>query len=208
GGLVPLVLMLLGEVVFGGVGSGLYGLIVFVVVAVFITGLMVGRTPELLGKKIEATEMKAASLAILAPSACVLIGTAIACVVDEGAAAVANPGAHGFSELLYSFASTANNNGSAFAGLTASGPLLVTGHAIAMWIGRFFVIAAVLALASSLARKPHVPPSAATLPTKGPLFVVIVAGTVVLVGALTFVPALALGPIADHFAVVAAGGVR
>ncbi len=204
GGAVPMVLMLLGEVVFGGVGSGLYGLLMFVVIAVFITGLMVGRTPELLGKKIEATEMKAAAIAVLAPSACVLVGLALACVVPDGTSAVANPGAHGFSELLYSFASTANNNGSAFAGLTVNGSFFVTAHAICMWIGRFFVIGAVLALAASLAKKASVPTSSATLPTRGPLFVVVVAGTVLLVGALTFVPALALGPVADHFELQAA----
>ena len=197
GGGVLMVMMLLGEVVFGGVGSGLYGLMLFVIVAVFITGLMVGRTPELLGKKIEASEMKAAAIAILAPSACVLSGLALACVVPEGAASGANPGPHGFSELLYAFASTANNNGSAFGGLAATGPFLVTAHALCMWIGRFFVIGAVLALAQSLATKASVPTSSATLPTRGPLFVIVVAGTVVLVGALTFVPALALGPIAE-----------
>jgi len=207
-GAVLLILMLLGEVVFGGVGSGLYGLMLFVVVAVFITGLMVGRTPELLGKKIEATEMKAAAIAILAPSACVLIGLALSCVVPDGASSTANPGAHGFSELLYSFASTANNNGSAFAGLTVNGAFFATAHAVCMWIGRFFVIAAVLALASSLAKKASVPVSSATLPTRGPLFVVVVAGTVLLVGALTFVPALALGPVADHFELRAAAAAN
>jgi K+-transporting ATPase ATPase A chain len=196
---VLIVMMALGEVVFGGVGSGLYGLMLFVIVAVFITGLMVGRTPELLGKKIEAAEMKAAVLAILAPSACVLVGLALACVVPEGAASVANPGAHGFSELLYAFVSTSNNNGSAFGGLTVNGPFLGTAHAVCMWIGRFFVIGGVLTLAQGLAMKNSVPTSTATLPTRGALFVTVVAGTVVLVGALTFVPALALGPVADHF---------
>ncbi len=204
GGAVGMIMMLIGEVSFGGVGSGLYGLLMFVVVAVFITGLMVGRTPELLGKKIEAAEMKAAAIAILAPSACVLVGLGLACVVPEGAASVANPGAHGFSEMLYSFASTANNNGSAFAGLTVNGPFFATANGVCMWVARFFVIGAVLALASSLAKKASVPTSSATLPTRGPLFVTVVAGTVLLVGALTFVPALALGPVADHFELRAA----
>ena len=201
GGLAPLVLIQLGEVAFGGVGSGLYGLLIFAVIAVFIAGLMVGRTPELLGKKIEAFEMKMASLAILVPLVAVLAGTALACLVDETyAKAVANPGAHGFTEVLYAYSSQANNNGSAFAGLTASGTFHTTAGGIAMWLGRYWIIIPTLALAGSLARKKSVPPSSGTLPTDGPLFVVLLAGTVLLIGALSFVPALALGPIAEHLA--------
>lgn len=200
GGLAPLVLIQLGEVAFGGVGSGLYGLLVFALVAVFIAGLMVGRTPELLGKKIEAFEMKMALLAILVPVATVLGGTAAACLVDETYGALANRGAHGFSELLYAFSSLGNNNGSAFAGLDASHTFLATVGGVCMWIARYGVIIPVLAIAGSLARKRTVPPSAGTLPTDGPLFVVLLAGAVLLVGALSFVPALALGPLAEHLA--------
>jgi K+-transporting ATPase ATPase A chain len=203
GGLVPLLLMQLGEVVFGGVGSGLYGLLAFATVAVFVAGLMVGRTPEYLGKKIEAHEMKMASLVILLPAAAVLVGTAIACLVPEGRAALANRGAHGFSEILYAFSSGANNNGSAFAGLTASGPFFATAIGIAMGIGRWWVIVPVLAIAGSLAAKKRVPASVGTLPTHGPLFVALLAGTVLLVGALAFLPALALGPLVEHFVLFA-----
>jgi K+-transporting ATPase ATPase A chain len=199
GGLVPMWLMQLGEVVFGGVGSGLYGMLMFAIVAVFIAGLMVGRTPEYLGKKIEAYEMKMASLVILLPAAAVLIGTAIACWLPSAAAKVANPGAHGFSEILYSFSSAANNNGSAFAGITVNGLFYATAHGIAMLVGRYWVIVPVLAVAGSLARKKHVAAGAGTLPTHGPLFVALLAGTVILVGALTFIPALALGPVVEHF---------
>jgi K+-transporting ATPase ATPase A chain len=198
GGLVPMALMQLGEVVFGGVGSGLYGMLVYAIVAVFIAGLMVGRTPEFLGKKIEAFEMKMASLVILLPTAAVLVGTAIACVHPAGAGAVANPGAHGFSEILYAFSSGANNNGSAFAGLTASGRFYATAIGLCMLIGRYWVIVPVLAIAGALARKNRVPVSSGTLPTHTPLFVALLAGTVLLVGALTFVPALALGPVVEH----------
>jgi K+-transporting ATPase ATPase A chain len=198
GGLVPLWLIEFGEVVFGGVGSGLYGMLAFAIVAVFIGGLMVGRTPEYLGKKIEAFEMKMASLVILLPSAVILLGSAIACVVPAGTAPLGNPGAHGFSEILYAFSSGAANNGSAFAGITASGRFYAVAIAVAMFIGRYWLIVPVLAIAGSLARKNAVPATAGTLPTHGPLFVVLLAGTVVLVGALTFFPALALGPIAEH----------
>jgi potassium-transporting ATPase potassium-binding subunit len=198
GGLVPMWLMQLGEVVFGGVGSGLYGMLAYAVVAVFISGLMVGRTPEYLGKKIEAFEMKMVSLVILLPAASVLVGTALACVLDAGTGAVANPGAHGFSEILYAFSSGANNNGSAFAGLTASGRFYTLAIGVVMLIGRYWVIVPILALAGSLAKKKAVPEGAGTLPTHTPLFVGLLAGTVVLVGALTFVPALALGPIVEH----------
>ncbi len=199
GGLSPIVLMALGEVAFGGVGSGLYGLLIFAIVAVFIAGLMVGRTPEFLGKKIEAFEMKMASLAILVPVAAVLVGTALACMVDETyAKALANHGPHGFSEVLYAFTSQGNNNGSAFAGLTASGTFFATAGGICMWVARYWIIIPTLAIAGSLARKKIVPPSSGTLPTDGVLFVVLLAGTVLLVGALSFVPALALGPIVEH----------
>jgi K+-transporting ATPase ATPase A chain len=200
GGLVPLWLMQLGEVVFGGVGSGLYGMVMFAVIAVFVSGLMVGRTPELLGKKLEAFEMKMAALVVLVPAAAVLVGTAVACSMPQGVATAFNPGAHGFSEILYAFSSGANNNGSAFAGLDASGTFYTTAIGLAMLIGRYWIIVPVLAAAGSLANKKVVPVSAGTLPTTTPLFAVVLLGTVVLVGALTFVPALALGPIAEHLA--------
>jgi K+-transporting ATPase ATPase A chain len=198
GGLAPMVLMQLGEVAFGGVGSGLYGLLMFAIVAVFISGLMVGRTPEFLGKKIEAFEMKMASLAILVPCVSVLIGTALACMVGETKGVLNNPGPRGFSEVLYAFSSMGNNNGSAFAGLTASHTFYATAGAICMFVARYWIIIPVLAISGSLARKKSVPPSSGTLPTDGPLFVLLLVGTVVLVGALTFVPALALGPIVEH----------
>ena len=199
GGMSPIILMALGEVAFGGVGSGLYGLLIFAIVAVFIAGLMVGRTPEFLGKKIEAFEMKMASLAILVPVAAVLVATAAACLVDETYAKALNDhGPHGFSEVLYAFVSQGNNNGSAFAGLTASGTFFATAGGICMWIARYWIIIPTLAIAGSLARKKLVPPSSGTLPTDGPLFVLLLCGTVVLVGALSFIPALALGPIVEH----------
>jgi K+-transporting ATPase ATPase A chain len=198
GGLWPMWLMQLGEVVFGGVGSGLYGMLVFAIVAVFIAGLMVGRTPEYLGKKIEAFDVKMASVAILVPAGLVLLGTAIAVVLPPAAAAAPNPGPHGFSEILYAFSSMSNNNGSAFAGLGASGPYYAIAGGVAMFLGRFWVIVAVLALAGSLARKKPVAASAGTLPTHGPLFAALLVSTVLLVGALTFVPALALGPGVEH----------
>ncbi|HEY3497867.1 MAG TPA: potassium-transporting ATPase subunit KdpA [Polyangiaceae bacterium] len=198
GGLVPMWLMQLGEVVFGGVGSGLYGMLVFAVVAVFVAGLMVGRTPEYLGKKIEAYEVKMASLVVLIPCAAALVFTAVALSVPAGTAGIQDPGAHGLSEVLYAYSSAANNNGSAFAGLTASTPFPDTLLGIAMWIGRYFVAVPVLALAGSLAKKKLVPTSAGTLPTHTPLFVGWLAATVILVGALTFIPALALGPIVEH----------
>src|SRR5262245_17078792 len=199
GGLSPLGLIAIGEVAFGGVGSGLYGLLIFAIVAVFIAGLMVGRTPEFLGKKIEAFEMKMASLAILVPVAAVLVATACACLVDETyTKALANHGPHGFSEVLYAFISQGNNNGSAFAGLTASGTFFATAGGIAMWIARYWIIIPTLAIAGSLARKKIVPASSGTLPTDGPLFVLLLVGTVILVGALSFIPAFALGPIVEH----------
>ena len=198
GGLVPLWLMQLGEIVFGGVGSGLYGMLMFVVVAVFVAGLMVGRTPEYLGKKIEAYEMKMASLVILVPAAVVLVFTAIALMTEGGKATIFNPSVHGYSEVLYALSSAANNNGSAFAGLGANTPFYNTLLGIAMFFGRFMVKVAVLALAGSLARKKLVPAGAGTLPTHTPLFVGWLTATVVVVGALTFIPALALGPIVEH----------
>ena len=198
GGLAPLLLIQLGEIVFGGVGSGLYGMLVFVIVAVFIAGLMVGRTPEYVGKKIKAYEMKMAALAVLFPFFAALIGTAVAVVVEPGLAGMANPGAHGFSEVLYAFSSAANNNGSAFAGLSANTPFYNTALGIAMWTSRFWIIVPVLALAGSLARKKLVPAGAGTLLTHTPLFVAFLVGTILVIGALTFVPGLALGPIAEH----------
>ncbi len=206
GGLAPLWLILLGEVAFGGVGSGLYGLLMFAVIAVFIAGLMVGRTPELLGKKLDAGEMKLASLVVLLPSAAVLIGTAVACSLRGPAAAAPNPGPHGFTEILYAFASAANNNGSAFAGLDATSNFYALSLALCMLVGRYGVIVPVLAVAGSLAGKKIVPPSAGTLPTDTPLFVLLLAGVVVLVGALTFVPALALGPLVEHLRLAAGAG--
>jgi potassium-transporting ATPase potassium-binding subunit len=199
GGAVPLVLIQLGEVVFGGVGSGLYGMIVFAMLAVFIAGLMIGRTPEYLGKKIETYDMKMVSIAILVTPILVLAGTAIAVGMDAGKAGIANPGAHGFSEILYAFSSAANNNGSAFAGLSANTPFYNVLLAVAMWFGRFGVIVPVLAIAGSLAAKKRLTANAGTLPTHGPLFVVLLIGTVLLVGLLNYVPALALGPVAEHF---------
>jgi len=197
GGLVPMFLMQLGEVVFGGVGSGLYGMIVFAIIAVFLAGLMVGRTPEYLGKKVEAFEMKMASVAILIPPLCALIGTAIAVVTPMGTAGLTNRGAHGFSEILYAFSSMANNNGSAFAGYGADNTLVNFTGGIAMLVARYWVALPVLAMAGSLAAKKTVPAGPGTLPTHTPLFVILLAGAVLIVGALAFVPALALGPIAE-----------
>ena len=198
GGAVPLVLMQLGEVVFGGVGTGLYSMLIFAILAVFIAGLMIGRTPEYLGKKIETFEMKMVSIAILVTPVLVLAGTAAAVLADAGQVGVANPGAHGFSEILYAFTSAGNNNGSAFAGLSANTPFYNTILGIAMWFGRFGVIVPVLAIAGSLAAKNRMAVTAGTLPTHGPLFVALLMGTVVLVGLLNYVPALALGPIVEH----------
>ena len=198
GGMVPLVLMQLGEVVFGGVGTGLYGMLVFAMLAVFIAGLMIGRTPEYLGKKIEVYEMKMTSIAILVTPSVVLLGAAIAVLTEAGRAGVANPGAHGFSEIVYALTSAANNNGSAFAGLSANTPFYNTLLGVAMWLGRFGVIVPVLALAGSLAAKKRIPTGAGTLPTHGPLFIALLIGTVLLVGLLNHVPNLALGPIVEH----------
>jgi K+-transporting ATPase ATPase A chain len=204
GGLVPMWLIQLGEVVYGGVGSGLYGMLMFAIIAVFVAGLMVGRTPEYLGKKIEAYEMKMSSLVILITPALVLIGTAIGVVTAAGKAGIANPGIHGFSEILYAFSSASNNNGSAFAGLSANTPFYNTALGFAMLFGRYWLAVPVLAIAGALARKKLVPAGAGTLPTHTPLFVGLLVGVVILVGALTFVPALALGPIVEHLTLIAA----
>ena len=203
GGLVPMWLMQLGEVIFGGVGSGLYGLLVFAILAVFIAGLMVGRTPEYLGKKIEAAEMKMAAIVILIPPAIVLLGTALAVSIDAGRGPVSNPGPHGFSQILYAFSSAGNNNGSAFAGLGVNTPFYNLTLGVVMFIARYALIVPVLAIAGSLARKKATPASAGTLPTDTPLFVGMLAGIVLLVGALTFVPALALGPVVEQLRMTA-----
>ena len=198
GGAMPLVLIQLGEVVFGGVGSGLYGMLVFAILAVFIAGLMIGRTPEYLGKKIESHEMKMVSIAILVTPLLVLVGTAVAVLSEAGKAGILNPGPHGFSEVLYALSSAANNNGSAFAGLSANTPFYNVLLAVAMWFGRFGVIVPVLAMAGSLAAKKRIAVTEGTLPTHGPLFVALLIGTVLLVGLLNYVPALALGPVVEH----------
>jgi potassium-transporting ATPase potassium-binding subunit len=204
GGLVPLWMIELGEVVYGGVGSGLYGMLIFAIIAVFVAGLMVGRTPEYLGKKIESYEMKMSALVILIVPALVLIGTSIGVVTAAGKAGIANPGIHGFSEILYAFSSASNNNGSAFAGLSANTPFYNTALGICMLVGRFWLAVPVLAIAGALARKKIVPAGAGTLPTHTPLFVGLLIGVVILVGALTYVPALALGPVVEHLYLMAA----
>ena len=193
-----MVMMQLGEVVFGGVGTGLYGMLIFAILAVFIAGLMIGRTPEYLGKKIESHEMKLVSVAILSTPILVLAGTALAVMSGAGRAGIANPGPHGFSEILYALTSAANNNGSAFAGLSANTPFYNTLLGIAMWLGRFGVIVPVLAIAGALAAKKRLPVTAGTMPTHGPLFVFLLIGTVLMVGLLNYVPALALGPVVEH----------
>ncbi|AUU89962.1 MULTISPECIES: potassium-transporting ATPase subunit KdpA [Enterobacteriaceae] len=198
GGMVPMWLMQIGEVVFGGVGSGLYGMLLFVLLAVFIAGLMIGRTPEYLGKKIDVREMKMTALAILVTPALVLIGTALAMMTEAGRSGMLNPGIHGFSEVLYAVSSAANNNGSAFAGLSANTPFWNCLLAFCMFIGRFGIIVPVMAIAGSLVNKKIQPASTGTLPTHGALFIGLLIGTVLLVGALTFIPALALGPVAEY----------
>ena len=207
GGMVPLLLIQFGEVIFGGVGSGLYGMLIFAIMAVFIAGLMIGRTPEYLGKKIQAYEMKMTSVAILVTPVLVLAGTAIAVMAGAGKAGVANPGAHGFSEILYAFSSAANNHGSAFAGLSANTPFYNWMLAIAMWFGRFAMIVPVLAIAGSLAAKQRLQATSGTMPTHGPMFVGLLIGVVVLVGVLNYVPALALGPVVEHLQLFAQQGV-
>jgi K+-transporting ATPase ATPase A chain len=198
GGLVPMGLMMLGEVVFGGVGSGLYGMLIFAMLAVFLSGLMIGRTPEYLGKKIGIFEMKMIAVAILVVPLVVLGGTAIAVVTEIGKASMANPGAHGLSEVLYAFTSAGNNNGSAFAGLSTNTPFYNISLAIAMWLGRFGVIIPVLAIAGRLAAKPKLAVTGGTLPTHGPLFVLLLISTVIIIGALNYIPSLALSPIIEH----------
>ncbi|MEO5935562.1 MAG: potassium-transporting ATPase subunit KdpA [Duganella sp.] len=198
GGTIPMLLIQFGEVIFGGVGSGLYGMLIFAIMAVFIAGLMIGRTPEYLGKKIQAYEMKMTSIAILVTPTLVLVGTAIAVLTAAGKAGIANPGAHGFSEILYAFSSAANNNGSAFAGLSANTPFYNTMLAAAMWFGRFAMIVPILAIAGSLAGKNRRQANAGTMPTHGPMFIGLLCGVVALVGVLNYVPALALGPVVDH----------
>jgi K+-transporting ATPase ATPase A chain len=198
GGLVPMLLMQLGEVIFGGVGSGLYGMLMFVIVAVFVAGLMVGRTPEYLGKKIEPYEMKMAAIAVLVPNALVLVGAAVAALWTSNAANVPNPGAHGFSEILYAFSSASNNNGSAFTGYGANNPFNNIALGLCMFFARYWIIVVVLAMAGALAAKKAVPVTAGTLPTHTPVFIGWLVAVVVIIGALTFVPALALGPIIEH----------
>ncbi|HEY0293886.1 MAG TPA: potassium-transporting ATPase subunit KdpA [Bordetella sp.] len=198
GGLSPMLLIQLGEIIFGGVGSGLYGMLAFAILAVFIAGLMIGRTPEYLGKKIDAFDMKMVSIVLLATPFLVLAGTAVAVLADAGRAGILNPGIHGYSEILYAFSSAANNNGSAFAGLSANTPFYNILLGIAVWLGRYLPIVAILGLAGSLAAKPRLAAGPGTMPTTGPLFVVLLIGSILLVGALTYVPALALGPVAEH----------
>jgi len=204
---VALLNILLGEVIFGGVGAGLYGMLVFVILTVFIAGLMVGRTPEYLGKKIEAREVQMAMLAVLLPAAAILLLTALASVTDAGLSSRLNTGPHGFSEMLYAFASAAGNNGSAFAGLNANTPFYNLSLGLALWIGRFGVIIPVMAIAGSMVGKKVAPPSAGTFPTDQPLFVGMLIAVVFIVGALTFFPALSLGPIVEHFLMVAGQGL-
>jgi K+-transporting ATPase ATPase A chain len=201
--MVPLINLMLSEVIFGGVGAGMYGMLVFVILSVFIAGLMVGRTPEYLGKKLESKEVKMAMLGILVLPLSMLGFTALAVVLPAGLAGPENAGPHGFSEILYAFVSTTANNGSAFAGLTANTVFYNTTLGLAMFIGRFMMIVPMLAMAGSLAAKKIVPPSAGTLPTDGGLFVGLLIGVIIIVGGLTFFPALALGPIVEHLAMVA-----
>ena len=198
GGFVPLFLMQLGEVAPGGVGTGIYSILMFAILGVFIAGLMIGRTPEYLGKKIESLEMKFASIFILTTPFVVLIGTAVAVMTSAGKAGTANPGAHGFSEILYAFTSAANNNGSAFAGISANTVFYNVATGLGMFVGRFWPIMAALAIAGSLAAKKRVPVTEGTMPTHGPLFVALLIGSILLIGVLTYVPALALGPLAEH----------
>jgi len=198
GGLVPMWLIQIGEVIFGGVGSGLYGMLLLAVVAVFVAGLMIGRTPEYLGKKIEAFDIKMAAIGVLVPLLTALVGTAVAVLLEAGKAGVANPGAHAFSEILYAFSSASGNNGSAFAGLSANTPFYNTALGIVMFFARYWIIIPVLALAGSLVAKKKVPAGPGTLPTHTPMFIFFLVGVVIVIGALTFFPALALGPIVEH----------
>jgi potassium-transporting ATPase potassium-binding subunit len=200
GGMIPLINMQLGEIIVGGVGAGLYGMLLFVVLAIFVAGLMVGRTPEYVGKKIEAREVKMAMLAILVLPLMYLGWTAVAVVLPSAVASMANSGPHGFTEVLYAFTSATGNNGSAFAGLTGNTFFYNLTLASSMFVGRFFMIVPAMALAGSLAAKKSIPPSAGTLPTTGGLFVGLVVGVILIIGGLTFFPALALGPIVEHLA--------
>jgi len=202
GGMIPLFNMQLGEIVIGGVGAGIYGFLLFAILAVFVAGLMVGRTPEYVGKKIEAKEVKLAVLAIAILPLCILGFTAISAVLPAGLAGPLNKGPHGFSEILYAYSSATGNNGSAFAGLTAGTPFYNSLLGIAMWLGRFFVIVPMLAIAGSLAAKKYTPESAGSFPTTGPLWVGLLVGIILILGGLTFLPSLALGPIADHLAMI------
>jgi K+-transporting ATPase ATPase A chain len=203
GGMIPLINMQLGEIIVGGVGAGMYGMLLFVILAIFVAGLMVGRTPEYVGKKIEAKEIKMAMLAILILPPTILGLTAAAVVYPPAVASMANPGPHGFSEVLYAFTSQAANNGSAFAGLTGNTPFYNVAGAVAMLVGRFWMIIPAMAIAGSLAAKKNVPPSVGTFPTDGALFVGLVVGVILIIGGLTFFPSLALGPIVEHFAMIA-----
>ncbi len=198
--------MMLGEVIFGGLGAGLYGMLVFVILTVFIAGLMVGRTPEYLGKKIEAREVKMATLAVLFPAASILLFTALALATEAGLSSRLSAGAHGFSEILYAFTSTTANNGSAFAGLNANTPFYNITLGLALWIGRFGIIVPVMVIAGSMAGKTAAPPSPGTFPTDQPLFVAMLIAVVLIVGALTFFPALSLGPIVEHFLLLSGRG--
>jgi len=204
GGMVPLFLMQLGELAPGGVGTGLYTILIFAILGVFIAGLMIGRTPEYLGKKIESREMKLASIFILTTPFLVLLGTAIGVMTQAGTAGIANPGAHGFSEILYAFTSAGNNNGSAFGGLSVNTVFYNVSLGIVMWLGRFWPIVAALAIAGSLAQKKRVPVTDGTMPTHGLLFATLLIGTILLIGVLNYVPALSLGPIVEHFLLAAA----
>jgi K+-transporting ATPase ATPase A chain len=203
GGMVPLINIQLGEIIIGGVGAGLYGMLIFVIIAMFVAGLMVGRTPEYLGKKLEAKDVKMAMLAILCLPLMMLGWTAVATVVPSAVAATSNPGPHGFSEILYAYSSQAGNNGSAFAGLSGNTLFYNLTGAVAMLVGRFFVIIPAMAIAGSLAAKKTLPPSAGTFPTDGGLFVGLLVGVILIVGGLTFFPALALGPVVEHLAMIA-----
>src|SRR5262249_34208532 len=203
GGMVPLINIELGEIIIGGVGAGMYGMLLFVIIAIFVAGLMVGRTPEYVGKKIEAKEVKMAMLAILVLPLMYLGWTAVAAVIPSAVAATANPGPHGFSEMLYLYTSSTGNNGSAFAGISANTLFYNVTGAVAMFVGRFFMIIPAMAIAGSLAAKKSVPPSAGTFPTDGGLFVGLVVGVIAIMGGLTFFPALALGPIVEHLAMIA-----
>ena len=203
GGMVPLINIQLGEIIVGGVGAGMYGMLLFVIIAIFVAGLMVGRTPEYVGKKIEAKEVKMAMLAILVLPLMYLGWTAVATVVPSAVASIANPGPHGFSEILYLYTSSDGNNGSAFAGINGNTPFYNVTGAVAMFVGRFFMIIPAMAIAGSLVTKKSVPPSAGTFPTDGGLFVGLVVGVIAIIGGLTFFPALALGPLVEHLAMIA-----